>query len=169
VTRPGARHADAQHRRIVHLQPERQLPRPGHLHLPRHRRCAPLERDDGRAAGPARARLHGLCGPIDNGVTNTAKAGQAIPVKCRLTTPAGTPVSDPASFVSLNSQSGGGFCAGLPVDAIETYARSSGLQYLGNGNWQFNWQTPKNYAGQCRPMTLTLNDGSTHTAAFMFK
>jgi len=31
------------------------------------------------------------------------------------------------------------------ADAIETYAGSiaSGLQYLGNGIWQFNWKTPK--------------------------
>jgi hypothetical protein len=111
----------------------------------------------------------GFAAPIDNGFTNTAKAGQAIPVKYRLTTPAGAPVSDPASFVGLTSQSGGGSCAGLPADAIETYTGSSGLQYLGDGNWQFNWKTPKNYAGQCRTMTLTLNDDSTHTAAFSFK
>jgi hypothetical protein len=34
---------------------------------------------------------------------------------------------------------------------------------------QFNWKTPKNYAGQCRTMTLNLSDGTTHTASFTFK
>jgi hypothetical protein len=58
---------------------------------------------------------------------------------------------------------------GLPEDAIEDYSGASGLQYLGDGDWQFNWKTPKSYAGQCRTMTLTLSDGSTHTASFSFK
>ena len=58
--------------------------------------------------------------------------------------------------------------AGQPADAIETYSGTSGLQYLGDGTWQFNWKTPKTCAGQCRTMTLTLSDGSTHEAAFMF-
>jgi hypothetical protein len=40
---------------------------------------------------------------------------------------------------------------------------------LGNGNWQYNWKTPKTYAGQCRVMQLNLSDGSTHIANFKFK
>jgi hypothetical protein len=31
-----------------------------------------------------------------------------------------------------------------------------------------HWKTPKGYAGQCRTMTLTLSDGSTHTGGFQF-
>jgi hypothetical protein len=57
----------------------------------------------------------------------------------------------------------------LSVDVVEVYTGSSGLQYLGDGNWQFNWKTPKSYVGHCRIMTLTLNDGSTHDAYFKFK
>ncbi len=110
----------------------------------------------------------GLPAPIDNGFANGAKAGQAIPVRYRLTWPDGAPVSDPASFVSVTSQAGGGLCAGLPLDAIETYAGGSGLNYLGDGDWQFNWKTPKSYAGQCRTMTLKLSDGTTRTATFQF-
>jgi hypothetical protein len=111
----------------------------------------------------------GFFAPIDNHTANSAKAGQAVPVKWRLTTADGTPVSDPGTFVSLSSQSAGVACAGMPVDAIEEYAGDSGLQYLGDGNWQFNWKTPKSYAGQCRTMTLTLSDGTTHTASFDFR
>jgi hypothetical protein len=107
--------------------------------------------------------------PIDNDAVNTVQAGQAIPVKWHLDDAAGNPVSDPASFVSLTSQSGGGACGGPPASAAESAAGNSGLQYLGNGDWQFNWKTPKAYAGQCRTMTLTLNDGSTHQASFQFK
>ena len=94
---------------------------------------------------------------------------RAIPIKWRLTTADGTAVSDPGSFVSVSSQSAGGACAGLPDDAIEEYAGSSGLQYQGDGNWQFNWKTPKTYSGQCRTMTLTLSDGTTHAACFLFR
>ena len=110
----------------------------------------------------------GFFSPIDNDLVNAAKAGQAIPVRWHLEAADGTPVSDPASFTSLTSQSAGGACAGQPSDAIETYTGGSGLQYLGNGNWQFNWKTPKSYAGQCRTMTLTLTDNSTHPATLQF-
>jgi hypothetical protein len=123
----------------------------------------------GIAVVPTRFDFTGFAAPIDNDVVNSAKAGQTIPVTYRLTAPDGTPVSDPASFKELTSQSGGGVCAGLPQDAIEYYSGGSGLQYLGDGNWRFNWKTPKSYAGQCRTMTLRLADNTTHTANFQFK
>ena len=55
-----------------------------------------------------------------------------------------------------------------PTDAVEDYAGESGLQYLGDGNSQFNWKTLKDYAGQCRMLTLELSDGTTLTADFKF-
>jgi hypothetical protein len=111
----------------------------------------------------------GFYQPIDNTMPNAAKAGQTIPAKWRLTDANGNPISDPASFVSLTSSVTSGSC-GVTADAIETYAGSSGLQYLGDGYWQFNWKTPKGYAGQCRTMSLNLNDGgSGRTATFIFK
>jgi Tol biopolymer transport system component len=110
----------------------------------------------------------GFFSPIDNQpVVNTAKAGQAIPIKWRLTDYAGNPVADTASFLSITS--GSSSCSGSdPADAIETYSGSSGLQYLGDGNWQFNWKTPKSYAGMCRVMHLNLADGVSRTASFQF-
>ena len=113
----------------------------------------------------------GFSQPVDNGITNLAKAGQAIPIKWRLTDGNGVPISDPNSFISVSSSATLGGCGGS-ADAIETYAGAavSGLQYLGNGYWQFNWKTPKSYAGQCRTMTLNLNDGAPgRTADFQFK
>jgi hypothetical protein len=113
----------------------------------------------------------GFGAPINNDLVNVARAGQTIPVKYRLTAPDGTPISDPTSFTSLKSRSGGGLCGiGVGLDEIEVSAvGDSGLQYLGDGNWQFNWKTAKDFAGQCRTMTLTLEDGSTHTATFQFR
>jgi len=58
---------------------------------------------------------------------------------------------------------------GDPTSAIDqTVTGTSGLQYLGNGNWQFNWATSKAWAKTCRTAVLTLKDGSTHTANFNF-
>jgi hypothetical protein len=113
--------------------------------------------------------LTGFFEPIDNDAVNIAKAGQGIPVKWHVADAAGNPIDDPATFVSITSTASGGACTGPPPDAIETYSGDSGLQYLGDGNWQFNWKTPKSYAGQCRTMTLTLNDGTSRSANFQFK
>lgn len=112
----------------------------------------------------------GFFQPVDNGILNLAKAGQTIPVKWRLTDANGVPISDPSSFVSVTSSATIGGCGGS-ADAIETYSGSSasGLQYLGNGNWQYNWKTPKSYAGQCRTLSLNLKDGAAaHFASFKF-
>jgi hypothetical protein len=110
---------------------------------------------------------------VDNPPTvNTANAGRSIPVKWRITDASGVGISDPASFVSLTSSSIS-CSSGDPQDTIETYSGSSGLQYLGNGNWQFNWSTPKSYAGSCRAMSLNLLDGPGtalgRTASFQFR
>lgn len=117
----------------------------------------------------------GFFPPIDNaGAVNQAKAGQTIPVKWRVTDATGVPVSDPAHFVSVTSVATS--CTDVDSagsDTIEVYAGTSGLQYLGDGNWQFNWKTPKSYAGQCRTMQLNLADQaglpSRRTAYFQFK
>jgi hypothetical protein len=113
--------------------------------------------------------ITGFFQPVDNVAVNSAKAGQAIPVKWRLTDYFGAGISSTSSFVSVTSSTGAGACAGLPIDAIEDYAGSSGLQYLGDGYWQYNWKTPKTYAGQCRTMKLNLAGGQQKTASFQFK
>jgi hypothetical protein len=113
--------------------------------------------------------FEGFFQPIDNTNLNKANAGSTIPVKWRITLN-GTPVSDPNSFVALTSRMVDcGTLTGVAGDEIENYSTNSGLQYTGNGSWHFNWKTPKSYAGQCRIMTLTLNDGSTHDADFKFR
>lgn len=110
----------------------------------------------------------GFFQPIDMNQTNAAKAGKTIPVKWRLLDAQGNPVSDPQSFVSLTSTATPNSCGGT-ADWVETYSGSSGLQYLGNGYWQYNWKTPVTYAGQCRDMHLNLNDNTVKVASFIFK
>ena len=59
--------------------------------------------------------------------------------------------------------------ASATPDAVETYtADTGGLHYLGDGYWQYNWKTSKNWTG-CRTLTVTLSDGDTLTADFQFK
>ncbi len=74
----------------------------------------------------------------------------------------GTPISDSNSFESLTSYSI--VCdtfSGDPGDELEGYSPGeSGLQYMGDGHWQFNWKTSKGFAGTCRIMVLRLADGS---------
>ena len=116
--------------------------------------------------------FYGFDSPVDNQpIVNNAKAGSAIPVKWRITELDGTPVSDLMSFKSLISYSVScGSFSGDPVDELDEYsAGNSGLRYLGDGFWQFNWKTAKGYAGQCRIMVLKLADESEHTALFSFK
>ena len=129
--------------------------------------------DIGDACDDLTFLFSGFFEPIDNdGVLNQAKAGQSIPIMWRLTDLAGLPIDDPASFVSVTSAASD--CAApMGTDVIEEYAGMSGLQWLGDGYWQFNWKTPKSYAGQCRIMRLNLADQegipSTRTAKFQFK
>jgi len=47
-------------------------------------------------------------------------------------------------IVELHTQSDS-CTAGGPPDAIETCSESSGLQYLGDGYWQFTWKRPRPY------------------------
>jgi len=111
----------------------------------------------------------GFRSPIDAlPAVNSAKAGQALPVKWQITDASGASVSQAASFVGLTSS--GGSCASGATDEVEVYAPgASGLQYLGNGEWQVNWKTEKLWAGQCRALTLKLGDGLDRTASFKFK
>jgi hypothetical protein len=114
----------------------------------------------------------GFMSPVDNQpAVNSAKAGSTLPVKWLITDLDGTPISDMGSFTSLTSYSVN--CESMgdapEEEVIEVYAGTSGLQYIGDGLWQFNWKTPKSYAGQCRVMVLKMADGGAHSAHFRFQ
>ena len=125
---------------------------------------------DGDGAGDAcdGATFGGFTQPVDTSVVNTARAGQTVPMRYRVTDSTGAPVSDPASFAGLKSHATSE-CAGLPSDAVENYTNASGLQYLGDGYWQYNWKIPKSYSGQCRTLTIELADGGRHSVDFKFR
>lgn len=104
----------------------------------------------------------GFFPPIDNTFVNIVKAGQAIPAKWRLTDALGNPISSFDSFAGLFSYpiSCTEF-SGDPTDNMEEVASgNSGLQYLGDGYWQFNWKTSKNYADTCRAMYVQFDSGA---------
>jgi hypothetical protein len=51
-----------------------------------------------------------------------------------------------------------------------TTAGSSSLSYdAGSSQYNYVWKTESSWAGQCRVLNVTLNDGTTHTALFKFK
>ena len=105
--------------------------------------------------------------PIDNlPASNLVKAGQAVPVKFSLggdrglgILAAGSPTSSPAG------------CNGTIDDAVTApAAENSGLQYdAASDTYTYVWKTAKAWAGTCRTLSVALNDGTAHTALFMFK
>lgn len=123
-------------------------------------------------APPASAGMTGFFHPVDmNDVLNVAKAGQGIPLKFKLDVDPMPGLAVTVTSVQYNCSSG----ATIGTDEIEVYTGSSGLQYLGSGNWQWNWRTPKTYANQCRTVTLTPSangyafNPASITAKFQFK
>ena len=93
-------------------------------------------------------------------VWNRVKAGQAIPLKWRLTM-SGLPVVDAASFVGVFSSPVSCTTQGS-VEAIveETAPANSALVYLGDGQWQFNWKTLASYRNTCRTVVVRFQDGT---------
>lgn len=102
----------------------------------------------------------GFFSPVENSNVNLAKAGQTIPIKYQLIDALGQPISDSSSFVDAVSKVVNcGTFSSESDDTIEQYSGNSGLQYLGEGYWQFNWKTPKSYANSCREMYIMLRGG----------
>jgi len=104
-------------------------------------------------------------------IWNSAKAGQTIPAKWRLTLN-GVPVSSLSSFAGLYSyQVSCTSGAGDIEDAIEEYATGgSVLTYDGDGRFHYNWATPLSYRNTCRAMYVKFSDGSvSKVASFKFK
>jgi hypothetical protein len=113
----------------------------------------------------------GLYAPVDRPNTyNVSKAGQAIPLKWRLTDFLGNPVLTLTTVtVKVNDAS----CSvGSTTDQVEEYASgSSGLQNQGDGHYQFNWKTPGSYASSCKRLSLEFVPGYAEgpLAYFTFK
>jgi hypothetical protein len=121
-----------------------------------------------QAPGSGLYVFDGFDRPVDNDARNLVKAGQAVPLKFRLTDATGAPVlTDVTASVTV---------VHLACDRDQTtdlleevWTGESGLQNLGDGHYQFNWATPKSYADSCKTMRLDLGDGTVRTADFEFR
>jgi hypothetical protein len=110
----------------------------------------------------------GFAAPVNTGdVVNSVKAGSAVPVKFSLGGDQGTAVLAAGS----PSVSFGACSPSAQVDAIEQTltAGASSLQYdPTTDQYTYVWKTNKSWAGTCATLSLTLVDGTTHTAMFSF-
>jgi uncharacterized repeat protein (TIGR01451 family) len=111
----------------------------------------------------------GFFSPIDNPpVLNEMKAGQAAPVKFSLggnqglnIFAAGSPSSTQVSCAS-----------GVPISDVEETetAGQSSLSYdAASDRYKYTWKTESSWKNTCRVLTITLRDGTVHTANFKFK
>jgi hypothetical protein len=96
------------------------------------------------------------------------KAGQAAPVKFSLDGDQGLNIFAPNSPSSVQIS-----CTSsdqvLPVEETETAGQSS-LSYDPTTGWyKYTWKTENSWKNTCRQLTVTLRDGTVHTAKFKFK
>ncbi len=111
----------------------------------------------------------GFFSPIDNLPTvNSMKAGQAAPVKFSLSGNKGLNIlaAGSPSSVQVNCASDDPVA---PVEETET-AGSSSLNYdASSDQYKYVWKTENSWKNTCRILSVSLNDGSVHTAKFTFK
>ncbi len=111
----------------------------------------------------------GFFSPVANLPTfNSVNAGRAVPIKFSLSGnkglaifAAGSPASQQISCSST-----------APTSELEGTVSTGGssLSYdAASDRYHYNWKTEGSWAGHCRALVVTLNDGSTHTAYFKFK
>lgn len=111
----------------------------------------------------------GFFAPIDNlPAFNEMKAGQAVPVKFSLGGNQGLNIfaAGSPSSVQINCNSSD------PIDPVEETetAGSSSLSYdAASDRYKYTWKTDSSWKNTCRQLTVTLADGTVHTAKFKFK
>jgi uncharacterized repeat protein (TIGR01451 family) len=111
----------------------------------------------------------GFLAPVNNLPTfNVVNAGRAVPVKFSLSGNKGLNI-----FAANSPQSGVIACDGSApaIDLTDTVtAGGSSLSYdASSDQYNYVWKTESSWAGTCRQLVVTLNDGSVHTANFKFK
>jgi len=99
---------------------------------------------------------------------NEVKAGTNIPVKFSLSGDWGMEIFEyEVPFVveytcEFTQES-------VDLNNVSYIDRSKLLYDSKEDQYNYNWTTSKEWAGSCRMLTIVLNDGSIHQAAFMFK
>jgi uncharacterized repeat protein (TIGR01451 family) len=111
----------------------------------------------------------GFFAPIDNPpVLNEMKAGAAAPVKFSLGGNQGLNIFAAGSPNSVQVS-----CAsGVPISDVEETetAGQSSLSYdAASDRYKYTWKTESSWKNTCRVLTVTLRDGTVHTANFKFK
>lgn len=113
--------------------------------------------------------FNGFFQPIANlPVFNVVNAGRAIPVKFSLSGNKGLNIFAPGSPssgpVTCNSSEEANVLVGTVT------AGGSSLSYdASSDQYVYVWKTDPSWAGTCRQLVVTLNDGSVHRANFRFK
>jgi Regulator of chromosome condensation (RCC1) repeat len=132
--------------------------------------CAGAKDNAGNSAGPVSATyaVHyafgGFFAPIANGgVLNTLKAGSAVPVRFTLAGDQGLSIlaggRAPSQQITCDP--------GAPTAKVATVKAGFSLSYDATSDrYTYVWTTEKGWAGTCRQLTLTLIDGTSHTAKF---
>jgi uncharacterized repeat protein (TIGR01451 family) len=111
----------------------------------------------------------GFFAPVNNLPTlNVVNAGRAIPVKFSLSGDKGL------SIFAVNSPQVGVIPCDASAPATDlndtVTAGSSSLSYdAASDTYNYVWKTDSSWAGTCRQLVVTLNDGSVHVANFKFK
>ena len=116
----------------------------------------------------------GFFAPVDRPtMMNLSRAGQAIPLKWRLTDANNAPVID---LVAVTVKAVGISCTGYGTtyDEVEEYGADRRFAKPGDGYYQFNWKTPTSYANSCKNIALTFGAGGLSyteepSALFTFK
>ncbi len=109
----------------------------------------------------------GFFSPVNNPpILNAVNAGRAIPVKFSLSGDKGLNIFAPNNpySVSLNCDTND-----PGVDVTETLTAGGSSLTFSGGQYNYIWKTENSWAGTCRQLVITLNDGSVHTANFKFK
>ncbi len=107
----------------------------------------------------------GFFPPIDDPPTlNLVKAGRTVPIRFSLTGDQGL------AILAVGSPSSTSIACdtGAPIDPVEETVSVRGLTYDASfDTYTYGWRTTKNWTG-CRRFTLTLADGTVHSADFLF-
>ena len=113
---------------------------------------------------------HGFFAPVDNdGVLNTIKGGQSVPLKWNIPNGSGGWVSS-LEVVKSVKQGEISCSASAAADDVEaTTTGGTSLRYDTAANqYIYNWQSPKT-SGKCYSVNVTLTDGTSHVALFKTK
>ena len=108
----------------------------------------------------------GFGSPVSNiPVTNTAKAGQTIPMKFSLSGDQGLSILAAGSPVSTMID-----CATVDANGSPITTAGPGLSELSydatTDQYTYKWKTEKSWANTCRRLLVRLDDGTVHTADF---